>query len=615
MMNCFVLSRHNSRMAKYSDEIKEAARALYIKRWQPKDIAQELNLPPRTIYHWADVGQWASLLPVESVEHVIARRIDQLTRREKKTSLELEELRDLVAQHVKLMAQHNKHAEKMAEIKAKSTASYEGGHGPDGEPEEGRKRRYKKNDVSGITAEMLDEWAREHLFDYQMHCREHKDEDWRFILKSRQVGMTYYFAWEAFEDAVISGDNQVFFSASRAQSEIFREYIVQIAQQHFGVTLTGKNIRLSNGAVLRFLSTNASTAQGFNGHLYGDEVFWIPKFTRLHEVASAMATHNKFRTTYFSTPSAKTHQAYTVWTGEAWSEDDPKRKGKVFPKEKALREAGIRCPDEIWRYIITMEDAIEGGLAALVDIERLRNKYNPTAFAMLYMCQFVDSKDAVFKLAALVACEVDAGTWGDYDTTAARPFGNREVWAGFDPSRSGDNSTFVIVAPPIHDGERFRVLAIYQWQGLNFSWQAEQIKQLMRRFNITYIGIDTTGIGKGVYDLVTKFAPREANAILYSVESKNRLVMKMIDVVERKRIEWAKDAQDETNNERAEIPASFMAIRRTTTASGNALTFVAERSDATGHADVFFAISHAVINEPIDYEFDRPSTWAFGQAA
>ena len=137
----------------------------------------------------------------------------------------------------------------------------------------------------------------------------------------------------------------------------------------------------------------------------------------------------------------------------------------------------------------------------------------------------------------------------------------------------------------------------------------------MRRFNITYIGIDTTGIGRSVYDLLTKFAPREAHGILYSVESKNRLVMKMIDTVERKRIEWAKDAQDETKKERAEIPASFMAIRRTTTASGNALTFVAERSDATGHADVFFAISHAVINEPIDYEFDRPSTWAFGQEA
>ena len=178
---------------------------------------------------------------------------------------------------------------------------------------------------------------------------------------------------------------------------------------------------------------------------------------------------------------------------------------------------------------------------------------------------------------------------------------------GFDPSRSGDNSTSVIVARPLHEGERFRVLAIYQWQGLNFSWPAEQIKQLMKRYNMTYLGIDTTGIGKNVYDPAAQFALREANAILYSVESKNRLVMKMIDVVERKRIEWAKDAQDETNNERAEIASRFMAIRRTTTASGNALTLVAERSEATGHADVFFAISHAVINEPITYEYDRPS--------
>ncbi|MNC65013.1 Terminase-like family protein [compost metagenome] len=89
----------------------------------------------------------------------------------------------------------------------------------------------------------------------------------------------------------------------------------------------------------------------------------------------------------------------------------------------------------------------------------------------------------------------------------------------------------------------------------------------------------------------------------------------MIDTVERKRIEWSKDAVDEVSKDRAEIAPSFMAIRRTTTASGNALTFVAERSDATGHADVFFAISHAVINEPLDYEYQRPSVWAFGKAA
>lgn len=87
----------------------------------------------------------------------------------------------------------------------------------------------------------------------------------RNILKSRQVGLTYYFAGEAFMDAVLTGDNQVFLSASRAQSEIFRSYIIAFAQSWFGLELTGNPIVLSKDgkpwAELRFLSTNSSTAQ------------------------------------------------------------------------------------------------------------------------------------------------------------------------------------------------------------------------------------------------------------------------------------------------------------------------------------------------------------------
>lgn len=161
--------------------------------------------------------------------------------------------------------------------------------------------------------------------------------------------------------------------------------------------------------------------------------------------------------------------------------------------------------------------------------------------------------------------------------------------------------------------ERFRLLAVYHWQGLSFSHQAKQIQELMRRFNITHIGIDITGIGRGVYELVSKFAPREAMPLHYSLETKTRLVLKMIDAVERHRIEWSKDAIDEVSRERAEIIPSFMAIRRMTTKSGGAMTFVAERSEKTGHADIFFATSHAMINEPLDHEFERSSTWAFGK--
>ena len=114
-------------------------------------------------------------------------------------------------------------------------------------------------------------------------------------------------------DAVLTGDNQVFLSASRSQSEIFRSYIIQFAKQWFDIELTGNPITLSNGAELRFLSTNSSTAQGYHGHVYVDEYFWIRDFDKLSTVASAMGTHKKWRKTYFSTPSAVSHQALGVF--------------------------------------------------------------------------------------------------------------------------------------------------------------------------------------------------------------------------------------------------------------------------------------------------------------
>ncbi|MCV8089033.1 hypothetical protein ODQ87_27115, partial [Escherichia coli] len=100
-------------------------------------------IPPRTVYHWCDVGQWATLLPAESVEDVIARRIDVLTGREGKTECELAELRELIAQHVKIIAQKNKHAERMAEIAATRPAVYDDGVAATSGGGEGKKRRYR----------------------------------------------------------------------------------------------------------------------------------------------------------------------------------------------------------------------------------------------------------------------------------------------------------------------------------------------------------------------------------------------------------------------------------------------------------------------------------------
>ncbi|NHB96687.1 terminase large subunit domain-containing protein [Photorhabdus stackebrandtii] len=592
-------------MAKYSDELISVARSLYLRRYTPAEIAHELNLPNRRIiYYWAEKWHWADMLSHESVVEAINRRIAVLSERNNKTTLELDELDRLIAHHVKLMAQENKHKEKLAEIKAQEKSG--GDYIPSSEGEPKKKKRYRKNDISTLTKEDFQKFVDETLFSYQKHLRNNLAKQIRNILKSRQIGATWYFAFEAFENAVLTGDPQIFLSASKPQAEVFRSYIVNIAECFFGVTLTGNPIRLSNGAELRFLSTNKNTAQSYSGHLYCDEYFWVPDFKRLNEVASAMATHDKWRTTYFSTPSAKTHPAYPFWMGDEWRGNDPKRKNIEFPSFNELRDGGRDCPDGQWRYVITLEDAIKGGFN-LASIEKLRNRYNPDTFNMLYMCVFVDSGAAVFKYHQLEKCGADIHLWEDHDPNARRPFGDREVWGGFDPARSGDTSTFVIVAPPMMAPEVFRVLATFYWQGMNWKHQAKLIEDLCKRYKFTHIGIDTTGIGHGIYEMVQDFAPRQTHAIHYNPQSKNQLVMKMIDVVSEERIEW--------DVEQKEILASFLAIRHTTTKKGGSMTFVADRSRETGHADVFWAIAHALINEPLNYDKKRTSKYTFAKAA
>ena len=72
-----------------------------------------------------------------------------------------------------------------------------------------KKGKPKRNDISELEVSKFDEWAEQNLFEYQKLWREvaHDPERNRnrFILKSRQIGATYYFVFEAFEDAVKNG--------------------------------------------------------------------------------------------------------------------------------------------------------------------------------------------------------------------------------------------------------------------------------------------------------------------------------------------------------------------------------------------------------------------------
>ncbi|MEZ8407536.1 terminase family protein [Vibrio splendidus] len=588
----------------YSPETRHAARSLYLKAWTPNEIASELGLnSTRIIYHWADKFGWRDMLREQTIDESIARRIETLLELENPTKGQLDMLDRLIKHHVQLKKFHaqtqtvdEKHSSNKTEPVVKTNGKSSRSNKSD---DKQKKKSKKKNNIAELTKENFATWH-ESLFEYQHTMRNNLHQRTRNILKSRQIGATYYFSGEALEDAILTGDNQIFLSASRAQAEVFRSYIIAIGEEFLGVELTGNPIILSNGAELRFLSTNSKTAQSYHGHVYVDEYFWIPKFDELNKLASAMATHKNWRKTYFSTPSAKTHQAYTFWTGDQWRRGRDTRTNIEFPTFDEYRDGGRICPDKQWRYIVTIKDAAAGG-CQLFDIDELRDEYSKDDFDNLFMCIFVDGASSVFKFSTLEKAMVDISRWQDFKPNDKDPFDRREVWLGYDPSRTRDNACLVVIAPPIVAVEKFRVLEKHYWRGLNFQYQAQQVSKVFERYNVSYLGIDTTGIGAGVYDLINKKHPRETVAIQYSNESKNRLVMKMIDVVEANRIQFDAEHKD--------IAMAFMAIKRATTNSGNNMTFKAERSELTGHADAFWAISHACINEPLDHSEKRKSTW------
>ncbi|MBI9109897.1 terminase family protein [Maridesulfovibrio ferrireducens] len=582
-------------MSQYADEIKQAARSLYLRKLKISEIAEDLNVPKRTLYHWADVGNWNDLIAHESAEEAIRRRITLLVEREDKTKLELKELDSLVYHLERLarLATRKNGFEDSADGSAQQD-SHQGNKNSGKKNNKKRKGKIIKNDVSHLTLADFQDKFHKTYFHYQTELYENKERRNRFLLKSRQIGATWYFAQEAFEDACLTGDNQIFLSATRAQAEVFRAYIVALAQEHFDIELKGNPIVLHTAkgpATLYFLSNNSKSAQSYHGHVYIDECFWINKFSELYNVATGMAAHKKWRRTFLSTPSTINHEAYPLWSGENYNQRF-KKKRAVFPTFAEM-QAGAECPDNIWRKIITLEDAEKGGPknggCDLFDRKDLELEYARDVFLNLFMCQFVDDTFSVFKLHSLEKCGVDLDTWKDINIFDPKPVGNLPVWCGYDPSRFKDDASFVVLLPPLKEGGKFRVIEKHKWLNKSFTFQAARIKEICARYNVQFMGVDVTGPGYGVFEKVMEFYPN-ATAIHYSVESKNHMVLKAAEVIEESRLEW--DAAQ------TEIAHAFMTIRKTTSSSGK-IIYAARRTATTGHADVAWSVMHALSHEPI----------------
>lgn len=570
---------------------RRRARSLYWLGWRVTDIAEELGLKRATVEAWKQRDHWDAALTITRIEATFEMRLQQLTLKEKKTGQDFKEI-DLLGRQLERLARVRRY---------EAPGGHEGDLNPKVQERADKpKGKPKRNHFTAEQMEALKEKFLGRCFGYQLGWWEAREERTRAILKSRQIGATHYFAGEALIDAIETGRNQIFLSASKAQAHIFRAYMVMFAAE-VGVKLTGDPITLSNGAELHFLGTNARTAQGYHGNFYFDEFFWVYGFDTLKKVASGMAAQKRYRRTYFSTPSSLTHEAANFWTGEEWNKGRTKAERVPIDVSHKRLAAGVRCEDGVWRQIVTLLDAEAAG-CDLFDVEEIQREYSPAEYANLFGCEFTDDTLSQFPLSLMQPCQVDTVLhWRDFRPLAARPYAG-EVWLGYDPNESeqGDDAALAVIAPPRVPGGKFRLLERLRLKGLDFQQQAERIRAVFNKYSVTRIAIDKKGVGAAVFQLVRKWFPQVVG-IEYSVPVKTRMVLHAQALFSRRRFEYDAGMHDVTQ--------SFMAIRRVMTESGQQVTFKAKRSAAVGHADVAWAIMHAFEGEAIEaVEGDAPVT-------
>ncbi|MDQ9527973.1 terminase family protein [Serratia marcescens] len=552
---------------------RHRARQLYWQGYPPAEIARLMGINQNTVYAWKKRDEWDETPPIQRVTTSIDARLVQLTGKDKKSGGDFKEI-DLLTRQLKKLDNGTPATQPKKKVRKKQNF-------------------FSESQIAQLRQSILGSlhWHQRGWYDNNHHRN-------RAILKSRQVGATWYFAREALLRA-LSDDvketyqrNQIFLSASRRQAYQFRNFIRSAAAEVDVELKGGDMIQLFNGAELHFLGTSAATAQSYTGNLYFDEFFWVGQFANLKKVAGAMATLKGLTRTYFSTPSAESHEAYPFWTGEAFNKGRASNSRVEFDTSWKTLNSGLMCPDKVWRQIVTLQDAIDHGWD-FTDLDEIHDENSPEEYNQLYGCQFIRDGEAAFDYNMLLTCAADSyDDWLDWKPYAMRPLADRPVWIGYDPngaSGKGDSGGISVNAVPLVAGGKFRTIETQRIRGMEFEAQANLIIGMLDRYNVQHIGIDGQGIGEAVWQLVKKRFPA-AVCYQFNPASKRMLVLKMQQLVRGGRWEFDRGERD--------LITAFSAVRKVVT-PGGVITYDTDRSRGVSHGDLAWATMLAIINEPL----------------
>jgi hypothetical protein len=255
-------------------------------------------------------------------------------------------------------------------------------------------------------------------------------------------------------------ENQIFLSASRAQANIFRAYIVQWVQKVCGVSLKGDPIAIQRGegrtAPARpvELSLWAPTAPHETiGDVSDRRCFWIYGFEavqgRLRDGDPQIYTR-----TLFSTPSTLAHGAYPMWSGDRFNRR--RARGEQGASRSTMTCSGMARWGPTASGARSSPCSTPSPRASTSSISRNCNAKMVDEFDNLFRCLFLDDSQSMFPFEIMRRCMVDSwDVWRDVQPYAAQPYAG-EVWLGYDPNASeagtGDDAALVAIAAPLAPG-------------------------------------------------------------------------------------------------------------------------------------------------------------------
>ncbi|EAQ5166887.1 terminase family protein [Salmonella enterica] len=191
----------------------------------------------------------------------------------------------------------------------------------------------------------------------------------RVLTKMRQAGADFFFAYEALNDALHTGRNQIFLGCGDDQSQINRAYINALLNragpqlQNRVLCMTESRLELTNGAHIYFIDPNSLCA-ALHGNVYASEYAWADSPRNMILLAKSLSMHARYHATYYTTPSP---------SPEAWQEYK-----KLIARNSTTS------------MIFTAEDAAMSGAMFFDDewLNTMKSELSAADWRMLFMCEW-----------------------------------------------------------------------------------------------------------------------------------------------------------------------------------------------------------------------------------